>query len=405
MKNKLKKRKILKFALGLLFVFFGCLPLFGQAERTIKGTITDEKREPVIGASVTLKGKATVGTAMDINGAFTLTVPAGNQSLVVSYLGMKTKEVNINEKDNISIILEEDQVGLEEVVVVGYGQQKKANVVGAITQTNAQVLEHSAGVTSLGQVLTGNLPGLITMNSTGLPGDEDPQIVIRGQTSWNNSSPLILVDGIVRPMNQVDISSVETVSVLKDASATAVYGVRGANGVILITTKRGQEGRATVDIRANATMRVASKLPKKLDAYDAFILKDQVIERELMLNPVGWGSYQPMNIINKYRSPANDYEWDRYPNVDWEKELLNRDAMSYNMSANVSGGTNFVKYFAGVDYQNDGDLFKSFDSGRGYRASFTFNRINESTNNVGLWSGAYNRKMTYSGFADGLAGK
>lgn len=126
---------------------------------------------------------------------------------------------------------------------MGYGQQKKASVVGAITQTTGEVLQRAAGITDIGAALTGNLPGVVTTASTGMPGEEEPQIVIRGASSWNNSSPLILVDGIERPMSSVDMQSVATISVLKDASATAVYGVKGANGVILITTKRGQRAR------------------------------------------------------------------------------------------------------------------------------------------------------------------
>lgn len=179
----------------------------------------------------------------------------------------------------MSITLEDDSEVLEEVVVVGYGQQKKASVVGSITQTTGKVLERT-GVTSLGAALTGNLPGVITSASTGMPGEEDPEIIIRTKSSWNNSAPLVLVDGVEREMSSVDISSVASISVLKDASATAVYGVKGANGVILITTKRGQEGKANVQVKANMTAKVVSKLPEKYDAYDTFYLMNNSIERE-----------------------------------------------------------------------------------------------------------------------------
>ena len=200
-----------------------------------------------------------------------LTVPSEKSVLIVSYVGMKPQEVKVSSKGMIKVTLEDDTKQLEEVVVVGYGQQKKASVVGAITQTSGKTLERAGGVTSLGSALTGSLPGVITSASSGMPGAEDPQIIIRTQSSWNNSEPLILVDGIEREMSSVDISSVENISVLKDASATAVYGVKGANGVILITTKRGKEGKASVQIKANVTAKVASKLPEKYDAYDTFI--------------------------------------------------------------------------------------------------------------------------------------
>ena len=380
MKNKLKNEKIIWFGLVLLFVLLTNLPAFGQIGRTIRGTITDEKQEPVIGASVVLKGNNTVGTATDINGIFFLTVPAGNQSLVISYLGMKTKEVNVSNTDNVAVIMEEDRVALEEVVIVGYGQQKKTTVVGAITQVGTEVLERSGGVPSLGQALTGNLPGVTTISSTGMPGDEDPMIVIRSRSTWNNTDPLILVDGIERPINTVDISSVESISVLKDASATAVYGVKGANGVILITTKRGSEGKAVVQVRASSTMKLVSSLPTKLDAYDTFILKNDVLMRELMFNRAGWSAVTPKEIINKYRFPANDDEWERYPNVDWEDELFKKTAMAYNVSTNVSGGTDLVKYFAALDYQHEGDVFKELESHRGYQPRFAYDRLNVRSN-------------------------
>ena len=192
---------------------------------------------------------------------------------------MKTQEVKVKPHGIMSITLEDDSEVLEEVVVVGYGQQKKASVVGSITQTTGKVLERT-GVTSLGAALTGNLPGVITSASTGMPGEEDPEIIIRTKSSWNNSAPLVLVDGVEREMSSVDISSVASISVLKDASATAVYGVKGANGVILITTKRGQEGKANVQVKANMTAKVVSKLPEKYDAYDTFYLMNNSIERE-----------------------------------------------------------------------------------------------------------------------------
>ena len=167
---------------------------------------------------------------------------------------------------------------------------------------------------------------------------------------------------------------------MKDASATAVYGVKGANGVILITTKRGKEGKANVQIKANMTAKVVSKLPEKYDAYDTFYLMNNSIEREAAINPAGWSNYTPAAIIDKYRHPANIEEWDRYPNVDWENYLFKDYAMSYNTSVNVSGGTSVVKYFAAADFVSEGDLFKTFDNNRGYNSGFGYNRINVRSN-------------------------
>ena len=238
MKNVTKlNRKIPSLIFCMLFFCFTAV----AQQFTATGVVVDGNGEPVIGAAVALKGNETVGAITDLDGNFSLNVPSANAVLVVSSLGMETVETQVA-KGRMRIVLHDDTLLLEETIVVGYGQQKKASVVGAITQTTGKVLERAAGISSIGAALTGNLPGVVTTQSTGMPGEEDPKITIRGSSSWNSSDPLVLVDGIERPMNSVDISSVESISVLKDASATAVYGVKGANGVILVTTKRGQEG-------------------------------------------------------------------------------------------------------------------------------------------------------------------
>ena len=218
-----------------------CLSI--QAQKiNVKGHVVDGSGEELIGATVKIKGNPSAGTITDMDGNFMISVPSENSVLVVTYVGMNTQEVKVGKKREFKITLADDN-SLGEVVVVGYGQQKKASVVGSITQTTGEVLERAAGVSDIGAALTGNLPGVTTMQGNGMPGEEEPQIIIRGSSSWNNSDPLVLVDGIERPMSSVDISSVESISVLKDASATAVYGVKGANGVILITTKRGRQGK------------------------------------------------------------------------------------------------------------------------------------------------------------------
>lgn len=364
----------------LLMLLMLSLGAYAQQGFNVTGTVVDESGEPVIGASVVLKGKSGQGTITDFDGVFKITVPNQNSVIVISYVGMLSKEVKVASSKTIKVILKEDAAQLNEIVVVGYGQQKKASVVGSITQTDAKTLERHSGLPSLGAALTGNLPGVITTASTGMPGEEDPKIIIRTQTSWNNSDPLVLVDGIERPMNTVDISSVESISVLKDASATAVYGVKGANGVILITTKRGQEGKAQVHVKANMTMKVVSKLPEKYDSYNTFLIKNDVVAREAGLSPTAWGNIKSLDVIEKYRNPANDEEWDRYPNVDWQSELFRDYAMSYNATADVSGGTKIVKYFAAIDFTHEGDLFKEFSNNRGYSSGFGYNRINLRSN-------------------------
>ncbi len=368
------------WVLGMFLMLLG-MHANAQERKTITGKVTDETTgEPIIGANIILKGAVGIGTVSDFDGEFSIKVPSADAVLSFSYIGFKTKEIKVGSKTTLNVVLQVDQTALDEVVVVGYGKQKKASVVASIAQVSGTTLERSGGVSSIGGALTGNAPGVITSSSTGMPGEEDPQIVIRGQSTWNGSSPLILVDGVERSMNSVAISEVASVTVLKDASATAVYGVRGANGVILITTKRGSVGKAQIRVRLNSTMKVPSKLPGKYDAFDALLVKNDAIENELSLSPESWNDYLPFDIINKYRNPANLEEAERYPNVDWADILFRDYTMSYNSSLNITGGTEKVKYFAGVDFLHEGDLFKHYDNGRGYDPGYDFNRLNVRSN-------------------------
>lgn len=373
--------RIQKIPYLFLLMLFSCVTAMAQQGITVKGTVFDSTGETVIGASVVVKGNTSIGTISDIDGNFVLTVPNENTTLVVSFVGMKSQEVKVVTNKLIKVTLEDDSQQLEEVVVVGYGQQKKASVVGAITQTTGKVLERAAGVSDIGAALTGNLPGVVTTTGTGMPGEEDPKITIRGASSWNNNEdPLVLVDGIERPMSSVDITSVQSISVLKDASATAVYGVKGANGVILITTKRGSEGSAKIDVGFNATLKSPSKLPNKYDSYDALMFRNVAIEHELALTPQSWADIRPQAFIENYRNQTTVEQRERYPNVDWQKALFKDNTMSYNANINISGGTKFVKYFASADYVHEGDLFRVYDNGRGYNSGYGYDRINVRSN-------------------------
>lgn len=373
------KRLLTRLHLTHLLMMFLVLSASAQQRRTVKGTVLDQQQNTVIGATVTVKGTA-IRTLTNVDGRFTIVVPEDKTILVISYVGMHTQEVDIRGKTEVRVAMRDDMAKLEEVVVIGYGIQKRASIVAAVAQTTGKVLERAGGVSSIGAALTGNVPGVVTTASTGMPGEEDPQILIRGRSTWNNTSPLILVDGIERPMTSVDIGSVESVSVLKDASATAVFGVRGANGVILITTKRGSEGRASIRGTVNNVVKVPSKLPGKYDSYDALRIRNQVIEYELALRPESWNDYLPQEIIDKYRYPADQTEAERYPNVNWDEVLFKNYAMSHNANLNISGGTSKVKYFANADYLYEGDLFRTFENDRGYEPGYGFNRLNMRSN-------------------------
>ncbi len=383
MKDSLKKDNGLKqycrrMLIALLMVFF-CGQLHAQTGKTISGTVTDPNGEPLPGVTVMVQGTSN-GTITDLDGKYTITAPQG-ATLVFTFIGFDNTVIQVGAGSTYNAKMEESSKELDEVVIVGYGQQKKASVVGAITQANAETLQRAAGVTNLGSALTGNLPGVVTEQGTGIPGGEDPKIVIRGTSSWNNSDPLVLVDGIEREMNSVDISSVESISVLKDASATAVYGVRGANGVILITTKRGQEGKAKIDVGFTTTVKSPSKLPNKYDSYDALMARNTTLEMELPLaGDEAWAYITPQSEIEKYRNQTTQEQRERYPNVDWVDALFKDYAMSYNANLSITGGSKVVRYFASADYANEGDLMKTYDNGRGYKAGYDYNRINVRSN-------------------------
>ncbi len=390
-------KQLIRQTIPAMMMLFACSSmLHAQNGVTVTGSVTDNAAEPLIGASVVVKGNTSLGTVTDFDGNFQLKVPSEQSVLVISYVGMTTKEIKIGKQRNFKVTLMDD-TQLEEVVVVGFGQQKKASVVGAITQTTGEVLERAAGIGSVSAALTGNLPGIATIATTGQPGEEDPQIYIRGAAAWNqDAQPLILVDGVKREIKSVDISSVATVSVLKDASATAVYGVEGANGVILITTKRGQEGKARIDVGFNATLKAVSKLPRKYDSYDGYMFRNEAIEHELALgSSASWAYYRPQTFINNFRNQdytvkpnydANgnflgDYsQAERYPNVDWQDEMFKSTAFSYNTNLNISGGTKYVKYFVAFDYQNEGDMTKIWDNHQGYEGGYAYNRLNVRSN-------------------------
>jgi TonB-linked SusC/RagA family outer membrane protein len=373
------QKLLAKLCLAFLVALMTVNAASAQQKRMLRGTVTDQQKNLLIGASVTVKG-TTIRTQTNRIGEFFLDVPANKDIITVSYVGMINQEVNISGKNSINVVLKEDQSQLSEVVVVGYGKQKKESVVGAITQVKGEVLERTGGVSSLGAALTGNLPGVVTVATQGTPGAEDPKIFIRGQSTWNNSDPLVLVDGIERSMNSVDIGSVESISVLKDASATAVFGVKGANGVILITTKRGKEGKADIRFTGNATVKIPSLLASKYDSYDAIKVRNLAIEHELGLSPSSWSKYVPSAELDKYRNPSSQAEAERYPNVNWGDELIKKSVMSYNTSANVSGGNAFVRYFTAVDFLKEGDIIKKLDNGKSYQPGYGFNRINVRSN-------------------------
>ena len=350
-------KKIFRCISFLLLFIAGTASVYAD---TVRGTVVDDTGEPLIGATIALKG-GSAATASDIDGNYSLQVPDLKTAVLkVSYVGYLPQEIKVNGRSTVDVTLQTNVEQLEEVVVVGYGQQKKASVVGAITQTTGEVLERAAGIHDISAALTGNLPGVVTMQSSGMPGEESAKITIRGASSWNNSDPLVLVDGIERDMNSVDVGSVKSISVLKDASATAVYGVRGANGVMLITTKRGKEQKPVVSLTANWQFQTPTRKDTYLDSYQSVMLLEEALAND------GLPSQYSAADIEMYRKSVagqlSGLDALLYPNVDWYDEVLKSSAPAQRYNASVRGGTKRMRYYASLEYYNQGSLFKELSN-------------------------------------------
>ena len=234
----------------------------------IAGIVLDEHGDPLPGANISVKGKEKTGTITDMDGNFSMKSLAPKTTLIVSFMGYKSKEIVVTQTDKkMRISLEPDSESLDEVVVVGMGTQRKVSVVGAVTSVNPAAI--SAPSTSVANMLGGVVPGIIAVDRSGEPGQDVSEFWIRGISTFGaNQSALVLIDGIEGNLNDLDPSDIESFSILKDASATAVYGVRGANGVVLVTTRSGQEGRTKVTWKSSMTLSYSPRMPEYLEAYD-----------------------------------------------------------------------------------------------------------------------------------------
>ncbi len=377
-KNFKTKRPLLTLFFFLLAFSFNII-----AQETIKGTVSDKDGNLLPGVSVLQKG-TTNGVGTDFDGNFSINLTLGQKILVFSYLGFETLEVPIINKKNINIILNESSETLNEIIIVGYGTQKKESVVGAISQIKGEdLMERTSGIANMEEALQGNLPGVTAIQGSGVPGENSMRIFVRGRSSWNgDGGPLILVDGIKRSMTDIDMNDVENISVLKDASATAVFGVEGANGVIIITTKRGKIGKAQLSLSVNSTIKMVSQLPEKLDSYNGLLEANSAILRGMAQSPNTWNNYTPLPIVNRYLNPSSLEQSYIYPNVNWEDELLKDFAQDYRINLSVRGGNKKAKYFGSLAYQTVNDIFDGgkYDNGRGYLGEYRYDRFNFRSN-------------------------
>ena len=306
----------------------------GFAQTVIKGNVTDNTGEPIIGASVVEDGNANNGGVTDIDGNFTVTLKGNSKKLKISYVGMKPQVVNVSGKSVINVKLEDDATSLNDVVVIGYGSVKKKDLTGAVATVDNKALTQ-VPVASASEALTGKMPGVQITTTEGSP-DADVKIRVRGGGSITQSNdPLYIVDGFpVETISDIPASDIEDITVLKDASSTAIYGSRGANGVILVTTKGGKEGKTSVSYNAYYSWK---KIAKKLDVLNARDYTE-------------W-QYELANLLDKtdnYEKYFGSYDdIDLYDNVatnDWQDIVYGRTGHTFNQNLNINGGSDKIKY-------------------------------------------------------------
>lgn len=347
---------------------------------TIKGTVVDKNSLPVAGATVVAKDRPALGgTVTDHKGHFTFAAPLGT-ILQISFVGYAPEEKAIDAQTEWIITLQEDNNVIDDIVVVGYGVQKKESVIGAISQVKGDELVDS-GTTNLKNALAGKVSGMSVISSSGAPGEIDSQtsILLRGLSSWKGNSPLVMVDGIERDMASLSPNEVASISVLKDASATAVYGSKGANGVILITTKTGVKGKPKFKVNVEYSANTPMFPVEHVDA-PTIINMANIAYR----NAGSFGSLYSDDIIKQYADQSNPL---RYPDVNWY-ELMTKDfSSSVNADFSMVGGSNKVRYYIGVGYVHDGSILKEEPKAP------TINTISSIT--VSIWTGISPNQLLY----------
>ncbi len=335
-----------------------------QQDTQIKGNVTDINGNPLIGVTITVKGNTTRGTVSDIDGYYSIPITDKRDILVFSYIGFKTKEENIDNRKIVNVILYENSDELGEVVVVGYGTQKKASVIGAISTLAPQNVK--APVARISSQLAGQLAGVLSVQRSGEPGTSST-FWIRGISTFSgNSTPLVLVDGVERDLDLVDPEDIKEFSILKDAAATAIYGVRGANGVVLVTTRSGEMGAPKISIKMEHGVVAPTRIPKMVDAIQY---------AEMYNDAAGYPYYTP-EIIDAYRTGSDQV---LYPNVDWVNELYKNTSTNTRLSANISGGSKGCRYYVAGSYYNEDGLFIT-DNMKEYNSSIYYKQFRFRSN-------------------------
>lgn len=341
-----------------------------QSTITVAGLIRDQSGVGLSFVNVVEEGGKSF-TSSNEQGAFSIKV-SPNATLTFSFMGYNKVSIPVENRNVINVTMNESSIQMDELVVVGFGEQKKASISMSVSTINSAEISQSP-IANISNALSGRLPGLTTMQVSGQPGDDASKLFIRGQGTWNDSSPLFVIDGVERSsamFSNMDPSEVESFTILKDASATAVYGSKGANGVILINTKRGTEGKTQISFSSSITMQEFTRFPKYLDSYESLKLYN-----EALMNDGNDPLYSDSD-LEHYRLQDDPY---RYPNTDWYNLMLKSAAPQYNASVNIRGGSKTVRYFISGSYMKQQGQLKT-ETNRVYNPEFSFDRYRISSN-------------------------
>lgn len=342
------------------------MPEVVQQNSKVKGTVKDAHGEPVIGANVTVVGTSS-GSITDMDGNFSVDAAPGAK-IKVSFIGYKDQIVTVRKGISLNIVLEEDALSLGEVEVVAYGVQKKVSITGAISSMKGDdLLKTPAG--SISNILSGQVTGISSVQYSGEPGADAADIYVRGIATWQDASPLIQVDGVERDMSQIDPNEIESVTILKDASATAVFGVRGANGVILITTKRGAQGKAKVSFSTSLGVNLRTKELEFANSYQ------YASYYNMMKVGDGGNPVFTDDQLTTFRDQTNPL---LYPDINWIDYCMNKAAFQSQHNVNISGGTDNMRYFVSAGMFTQGGMFKQFNAGEDF--DFDYKRYNYRAN-------------------------
>lgn len=347
-----------------------------QAAQTVQkskitGRVLDERGEPFPFVDVFVTG-TTVGSITDADGNYSIDVPAKATHLTFSFLGYKTESLEIGKRGVIDYVMRPETQMMEEVVIVGFGEQKKITMSSAVSTVKAEEIMKSP-VANISNSIAGRIPGLVTMQSSGKPGDDQSTIYVRGAGTWNNAEPLYVIDGVERNQSQflrIDPSEVESFSILKDAAATAVYGSKAANGVVLLTTKRGKEGQMSISFNSSVTLNQPTRYPDYLNSYESLKLYN-----EALVNDGNEPLYSEEELMH-YKLQDDPY---RYPDTDWYGLMMKDFSTQNNNSLSIRGGSKTVRYFLSGTYMYQGGQLKT-QQGRIYDPKFSYERYTFRSN-------------------------